>query len=70
METQTKIYIISIFNLAFVFGTGLAVRFNTKWWIIFTAFYLCGTLLGTFFGAYVMKQMMELKLKQKGLNGN
>jgi len=61
METKTKIFIVSIFNLAFVFGIGIAVNFNTHWWIVFTAFYLCGTLLGTFFGAYVMKQMIEIK---------
>ena len=59
MKTETKIFITAIFNLAFVFGIGIATKFNTKWWIILTAFYLCGTLLGTFFGAFVMKKMME-----------
>jgi len=52
MKVETKILIIVFFNLSFIYGIGLATSFNTKWWIVLSAFYLCGTLLGAFFGYY------------------
>jgi len=73
MKTKTKILIIAIINLVVVSVIGLATDFVFYSWIRFTTLYLCGTLLGTFFGAYVMELMIEIKqevCKNKEINKN
>ena len=52
-------------NLAFVFGIGIAVNFDTHWWLLFSIFYLCGTLLGSFFGFYVKEKFIEEEQSDK-----
>ena len=65
MKPQIKIFITAIMNLAFVFGIGIAVNFDTHWWLLFSIFYLCGTLLGSFFGFYVKEKFIEEEQSDK-----
>jgi len=59
MKPQIKIFVIAILNLAFIIGIRIAINFDTYLWILFTIFYLCGTLLGSFFGFYVKEKFIE-----------
>ena len=59
MNYKSKRGIVILFNLAFVFGIYIATNWN-KWMFILISFYLCGTLLGSFFGFYTCKIFDEV----------